>query len=104
MLSPDIFLLCSLLLFNIEYLIIYKDWLSSVTVHDRNERNSFHHAKYLPEVVHHNIYLTEYTVISSNIWFTLDTGVWLLWMNLGGLHLPLMDLQLHGAAVNICYH
>lgn len=40
--------------------------------------------------------------VSKNIFHYI--GVWLSWMSLEGLLLPLMDLQLHGAAVSISYH
>ena len=37
------------------------------------------------------------------MWYLWDTGVSLLWMSSGGLRLPLMALQLRGAAANISY-
>lgn len=44
----------------------------------------------------------QYARVLKNIFHCL--GVWLSWMSLEGLLLPLMDLQLHGAAVSISYH
>lgn len=78
--------------------------LSGCAVHDRDERDSFYHAECLTKVMHLMIFFTlgTHDRFLQNILF--DAGVWLLWMNLGGLLHRLMDLQLHGVAASIFCH